>query len=102
VQQAVVDFAADPARANAIIVDTVAQYADFWVYDEALAEFSVASQLELGLIGNGPDDIVGNLDGERIQGVIDAIRAADMDVEADLTAEDLFTNEFIDESIGLP
>jgi len=102
VQQAVVDFAADPARANAIIVDAVAQYADFWVYDTALAEFSVAAQLELGLIGNGPDDIVGNMEGERIQGIIDALREAGMDVEADLTAEDIFTNEFVDESIGLP
>jgi basic membrane lipoprotein Med (substrate-binding protein (PBP1-ABC) superfamily) len=102
VQQAVVDFAADPAHANSVIIDAVEKYADFWVYDQALADYSVATQIELGLIGNGPDDIVGNMEEARIQGVIDALRLAEMDVEDDLVAADLFTNEFIDETIGLP
>ena len=44
VQQAQVDFLNDPARANAIIIDAVAQYADFWEYDEGLAEYSVETQ----------------------------------------------------------
>lgn len=102
VQQAVVDYAASPAHANAIIVDAVAQYNDFWVYNDALAEFSVAKQLELGLIGNGPDSTVGNLDLDRVQGVINQMVAAGLDVKADLQAADIVTNEFIDESIGLP
>ncbi len=59
VQQAVVDYVASPDRANAIIVDAVAQYEDFWVYDADLADFSVNAQVELGLVGNGPDGIVG-------------------------------------------
>ena len=74
VQQAQVDFAMDPARANAMIIDAVDQFADFWTYDEALAEYSVATQLELGLIGNGPDETLGNMDEARIQSVIDQIR----------------------------
>ena len=41
------------------------------------------------------------MDGERIQGVIDQIRDAGLEVDPDLTAEDLYTNEFIDESIGM-
>ncbi len=102
VQQAVVDYAADPSRANAIIIDAVEQYEDFWVYTEGLAEYSVETQLELGLVGNGPDDTVGNMEPERVQGVIDQMSAAGMEVPEDLTAEDLITNEFIDESIGLP
>lgn len=102
VQQAVVDYAAAPEQANAIIVDAVAQYNDFWVYNDALAEFSVAKQLELGLIGNGPDSTVGNIDLDRVQGVIDKMVAAGLDVNPDLQASDLVTNEFIDESIGLP
>ena len=100
IQQAGLDFAADPSTANAVIIDAVDTYADFWVYDEALAQYSVDTQLELGLIGNGPDDIHGNMERDRIQGVIDAIRDAGLDIDADLTADDLFTNEFIDESIG--
>jgi hypothetical protein len=102
VQQAQVDFITDPDRANAIIVDAVAQYADFWEYDDGLAAYSVETQRELGIVGNGPDDTLGNMDEERIQSVIDQIRDdAGLDVPADLEASDLFTNEFIDTSIGL-
>jgi hypothetical protein len=101
VQQAVVDFVADPSAANALIVETVETFDDFWVYPAELAEFSVDTQVELGLVGNGPDDTVGNFDEARVQSVIDKMAAAGMDVPADLTAADLVTNEFIDPSIGL-
>ena len=100
IQQSVVDYANSPERANAMIVDAVEQYADFWVYDDGLAAFSVAKQLELGLIGNGPDSTVGNIDLDRIQRVIDKIEAAGLDTGG-VTAEDIVTNEYIDESIGL-
>ena len=102
IQQAVVSFDASPDRGNAIIVDAVLQYDSFWVYPPDLAEFSVNAQREYGLIGNGPDSTVGNMEASRYQGVLDAILATDLadDVADGLTAEDLFTNEFIDESIG--
>ena len=102
IQQAVVSFDASPDRGNAIIVDAVLQYDSFWVYPPDLAEFSVNAQREYGLIGNGPDSTVGNMEEARYQGVLDAILATDLaaDVADGLTAGDLFTNEFIDESIG--
>ncbi len=100
-QQAVVDFANDPARANAVIVDAVEQFDSFWVYSADLAAWSVDKQLELGLIGNGPDSTVGNMEAGRIQAILDAQREAGIEIPEDLTAEDMFTNEFIDESIGL-
>jgi hypothetical protein len=102
VQQAVVDYVASPDRANAIIVDAVEQYQDFWVYPSELADFSVNTQIELGLVGNGPDDIVGNMDPDRVQGVIDQMTAAGLDVAEGLQASDIITNEFIDETISLP
>ncbi|MBA3605388.1 MAG: ABC transporter substrate-binding protein, partial [Acidimicrobiia bacterium] len=102
VQQAQIDFINAPERANAIIVDAVERYADSWQYDEGLAAFSVQTQKELGFVGNGPDDTLGNMDEARIQTIIDQIRDdAGLDVPEDLVASDLFTNEFIDESIGL-
>jgi hypothetical protein len=102
VQQAAIDFVNDPDRANAIIIDAVEQYDSFWVYDQGLADFSVQTQVELGLVGNGPDDTLGNMEEERIQTVIDQVRDdAGLDVPADLVAADLFTNEFIDPDIGL-
>jgi hypothetical protein len=102
VQQAAIDYLADPARANAIIVDAVVQYDTFWTYSPELADYSVATQQELGFVGNGPDDTLGNMDEARVQGVIDKIRAAGLEVPEDLVASDLFTNEFIDDSIGMP
>ena len=102
IQQAVVDFDADPSRANAIIVDAVLKYEDFWVYPPDLAEFSHSAKRAFGLIGNGPDDIVGNMVPERIAKVLDDMRAAGMDIDPSLTADQLFTNEFIDPNISLP
>ncbi|MDW3213080.1 MAG: hypothetical protein R8G01_03725 [Ilumatobacteraceae bacterium] len=100
VQQAVVDFANAPERANAIIIDAVATFDSFWVYDEGVAAYAVETMTELGLHGNGPDDIVGNIDEARVQKVIDDARLAGVDVPDDLVAADMFTNEFVDESIG--
>ncbi len=102
IQQAVVDFDADPVRANAIIVDAVERYDDSWVYPLDLAEFSHSAKRHYGLIGNGPDSIVGNMAPERIAKVLDDMRAAGMDIDSDLTADQLFTNEFIDPDISLP
>ena len=58
-----------------------------------------------GLIGNGPDDTLGNFDLDRVNGLIEkaipvytALGQAPPD---GLTAEDIVTNEFIDPSIGL-
>ena len=100
IQQAVIDFDASPDRANGIIIDAVEQYADFWVYSPDLAEFSVQAQRDNGLIGNGDDSTVGNMDTARVQTVIDQIIEAGLDIPADISPEDIFTNEFIDESIG--
>ena len=101
VQQAAVDYLEAPERANAMIIDAVEQFDTFWTYNEALAEYSVQTQKELGLVGNGADDTLGNMEAERIQDAIDQIRDAGLDVPDDLEASDLFTNEFIDESIGV-
>jgi hypothetical protein len=99
IQKAMISYDAAPERANAIIIDAVAQYADFWVYDEALAAYSVEVQRDLGLIGNGPNDTAGDMDEDRIQGVIDLIADAGLDTN-EVAPADIFTNEFIDESIG--
>ncbi len=100
IQQAVVSFIASPDRANAIIVDAVQKYQGFWVYPSDLADFSVQAQIRYRLVGNGPDYTVGNMVGQRIAKVLNDIRAAGWDLNPDLTADQLFTNEFIDPTIG--
>lgn len=98
VQAATVGYYAAPDRANELIIQAVNDYADFWVYDEGLANSSVEVQRELGLAGNGPDEIVGNFDEERLAGFIEI--AGPVFGVTDLTPADLMTNEYIDEEIG--
>jgi hypothetical protein len=101
VQRSAVEFVTDPTRTNAAIVDVVEQYDTFWVYTPELADYSVQTQADLGLTGNGPDDIIGNLEPERVETLLQQVRDAGLEVPDDLTATDLYTNEFIDETIGL-
>ncbi len=100
IQTAIVEYAEAPERANAVIVDAVAQIDSFWVYGDGIAAFGAETMSELGLHGNGPDGTVGNMEASRIQKIIDDARSAGLDAPDDLTAEDMFTNEFIDDSIG--
>ena len=101
VQRSAVEFVTDPARTNAAIVDIVEQYDTFWVYTPELADYSVQTQVELGLTGNGADEVIGNFDPERVEAILQQLRDADLEVPDDLAATDLYTNEFIDETIGL-
>ena len=101
IQQASVNFDASPERANAIIVDTVTTYDTWWTYSPELAAFSVQAQRDYGLVGDGPDSTAGNMEGSRFEKTLNDMRAAGMEgIDADLTYDQLFTNEFIDESIS--
>ncbi len=104
-QQAQVDYITNPDASNTLILELVEAYDNGWVYSQGVADFSVQQQLDLGLVGNGPDDTLGNFDLDRIQGVIDSLVNSGQEnfanVPEGLSPEDLVTNEFIDESIGL-
>ncbi|GAA2235092.1 ABC transporter substrate-binding protein [Herbiconiux moechotypicola] len=105
-QQASVDYYADPDATNALIIDLVEQYDTGWVYSHDVADYSVATQLELGLAGNGDDETLGDFDLDRVNDLLEKVTpvfATLGTAPADgLTADDLVTNEFIDPSIGLP
>jgi hypothetical protein len=53
------------------------------------------------LVGNGPDDTLGNFDPARVDDMLQILRDAGAEVPDDLTGEEMFTNEFLDPSIGL-
>ena len=104
-QQASVDYLNDPTRTNALILDAVATFDNGWVYTQGVADFAVETIKADGLVANGPDDILGNFDMDRVNGLIEkAIPVYESLGQAPpegLTAEDIVTNEFIDPSIGL-
>jgi hypothetical protein len=61
--------------------------------------------IDLGLVSNGSNDAIGDLDEERMSGffdkavpILEKIGATPAD---GLTVDDLYTNEYIDTSIGL-
>ena len=99
IQRAVISYSTSPDNTNALIVDVVESFNSFWVYGKEIAEYSVQTQWELGLIGNGNNDIVGDMDQNRVQEVIDLMDKAGIDTN-EITPSDIFTNEYIDQSIG--
>ena len=101
IQRSAAAYVDNGDRANRIIVDAVAKFDTFWVYEKGVADFSTKVQRDLGLVGNGDDDTIGNFDLARVDRVLNQLRDAGLDVPADLTADAIYTNEFIDPSIGL-
>ena len=99
IQRATVSFVTNPDTANGIIIDAVETFGSFWVYSEGLAEFSVRTQKQLGLVGNGPNDTVGDMEEARVQSIIDIMSEAGIDTGG-ITTADIYTNEYIDPSIG--
>ena len=107
IQQASIDYMADPARTNAIILDAVASFGDDfgWTYTQGAADYGVATMQKDGLVANGPDSTVGNFDLDRVNSLIELavpIYTAQGATPKDgVTADDIVTNKFIDPSIGL-
>ena len=99
IQRAVVSFSSNPDNTNALIVDVVESFNSSWVYGEEIANYSVNTQSELGLVGNGTNDVVGDMDQDRVQEVIDLMEKAGINTKK-IGPSDIFTNEYIDESIG--
>lgn len=104
-QQTQIDYMADPASTNALIVKLVEEYNTGWVYSAGVAEFSHQAMKDLNIIQTDTSGLFGGMDATRIQSIMDTftpiLEASGTDVADDLTPEDLFTNEFLDPSITL-
>lgn len=102
-QQAELDFFADPAATNTLILELVDAYDTGWVYSQGVADFSVET-LKAELVGNGPDDTLGNLDEARVQALYDIVMpiytAGGLPVKDGLVATDIYTNQFVDPTLG--
>jgi hypothetical protein len=104
-QQASVDFIANPAATNKLVIDTVAKMKDFWTYSPGMADYAVKTLKNLGLVGNGPDKTLGNIQDDRIQRMIDILTpifaGQKKQIKEDLKPSDIYTNEYINPAIGL-
>ncbi|MCS5714271.1 ABC transporter substrate-binding protein [Herbiconiux sp. CPCC 205716] len=104
-QQAEVDYFADPAEANSLILDLAEQYDTGWVYSQGVADYAVKTMIEDGISGNGDNDTLGDFDEARVQDLMNKVIPVYTEqgvTPADgLTPGDLVTNEFIDTTIGM-
>ena len=104
-QQATVDFMADPKATNALVIKAVETYKDFWQYSPEMADYAVKTMRDLGLISNGPNKTLGDMQTERVKRMVEILTpifaAQRKPVKDGLRPEELFTNEFINPNIGL-
>ena len=101
-QQAQLDYIADPTRANAIILSTVATYDSWWTQSEGDVANGAASQKDMGIVGNGETPTFGDLEEARVNDFIakatPILREQGLEI-ADIAAGDITDNEFLDTSI---
>jgi hypothetical protein len=104
VQRAQVDFLKSPEKTNQFIIDLVKKYNTDWTYSPGLANYAIQKMRE-DFVNNGPDSTLGNFDPARIKRIVDIVTPILISQRAapkqGLKPEDLYTNEFIDPSIGI-
>jgi hypothetical protein len=100
-QQATKDFFSTPEPAVARIVDASRQFDTTWSYSPEQARAALEIITSDGLIGNGSDNVLGSFDTQRIEDFLDSFRQAFPDVStSNVTAEQLFTNDYLDASMS--
>jgi hypothetical protein len=106
IQQGIVNYAANPGPANALIVKLAQEYNTGWAYDAGEAAYAAQTMVADKIIANSPDGTVGAFDDSRISTFIkllSPIYAKDgKTIKAGLTPTDITTNQFLDPSIQLP
>jgi len=105
VQQAQVDYLTDPAEVNGLIVafNDGNFSTSFWKTSADLNDFAVERLIEIGGVGNGSNDTLGDFDMERVAKMAEIVKPwLDERADPDVKPEDVVTNRFIDPSIRLP
>ena len=104
-QQAWVDYLADPTPIGNALVEITKTYNNYWSITPELNAAGFELFKSLGIGGNGPDSTYGNFDIDRVQKLYDEAMPllAELGVKTDetLTVDGVVTNQFIDTSIGV-
>jgi len=105
-QKSQVAFQKNPDPAIKIILELVKKYNTGWQYSESLAKYSAEQMVKQGIVSNGSDKTLGNLELGRVQRIINITKpiftGQRKPVKDGLKPEDIATNEFIDPSVALP
>jgi hypothetical protein len=104
-QRSVVGYAADPKSTNDLLVRLTQEYVGAYPYSAARAAYAATAMKDNGIIGNGANSTVGDFEKDRVQRIVDVVTpifaGQRQPVKDGLKGDDLFTNEFIDTTIGL-
>ncbi len=106
VQQSQADFMANPKAANALIIRAVKSDAgSVWNYSPGLATYAVQTMKDRGLVSNGSNSTIGDMDQSRISRMIQILTpiyaGQKKPVRNGLSPTDLFTNQYLNTNIGL-
>lgn len=104
-QRGMIDFMAEPAAVLRQIVDLNSEYAASFPYPLPQAEYGVRVMRDDGLVSNPRSGAFGAFDQSRNRRMIDILRpiyaGRRQAVPAELSAETIATNEFLDSSIRM-
>ena len=109
-QQALVDYMENPGPINVRLDEIVTELDSFWTSSVEGHNAATEAMRDLQLVTDGGNGYVGDMDEARIQSLIkklapvygaERVDGFDSDGSTDLTAEDIFTNQFLDTSISL-
>lgn len=102
-QQAAVDFIKDPAEVLEVVVafNEGGYGTGWWKTSPELVAASAKTMGELGIVGNGANDTIGDFDMEMVAQMREVVQSSlDERSNMDVTPDDIVTNRFIDPSIG--
>ncbi|MXZ29928.1 MAG: ABC transporter substrate-binding protein [Acidimicrobiia bacterium] len=105
-QEDIVAYFNDPQPINDKLDDIVKELDSFWTSSKATHAAATVAMRDLGLVTDGGNGFVGDMNGDRIQGLIDILTPifTEQGVESfdpNITPDDVYTNEFLDPSISL-
>ena len=105
-QEDLVNYFNDPQPINDKLDDIVKELDSFWTSSKETHAAATVAMRDLGLVTDGGNGFIGDMNGDRIQGLLDILVPifTEQGVEGfdpSVTPGDLYTNEFLDPSISL-
>ncbi|WP_243226828.1 hypothetical protein [Microbacterium sp. CIAB417] len=103
-QRAQIDYMESPDAVNQALSDYLVQIDQFFQITPAAAAYVHDVMQNEGLVTDGTDGVFGSFDAERMTRMTETLEGiyagTDVEVAEDLSAEDIYTNEFLDPSIS--
>ncbi len=105
-QQAQVDYMLDPVAVNEMLSAYLDEIGQFFRISPEFAADITEVMAGPGMVVNGPDGVMGSFDPERMERMtellVEVFAGSGVEPAEGLTADDVYTNEFLDTSIALP